>query len=344
MSGSVLATSCRALASVCDARGLPTDALLAAAKISRATLDDADGRLSPAALIAFWEAAYHRLSEPALALHVAESLPRGAFRVVEYLASHSATVGEAFAKVARYFAVIDNTTLLTIEEDTRSVGFGPVAHDPRVPLPAIEFMLAASYLRIRDMTGVDFAPVRIELAAVETAYVPEIERVFRCPVSWRAAAHRLRFSRATWDTPTARPDPGLSAILEDHARTLDDRFRAAPRLVDRLVVVIDEIWARETPTLAKAAKRLGVSPRTLQRRIQEGGRSFSTVIDEARRRMAMRWLAEPNVSFSEIAFLLRFADQATFTRAVKRWTGRTPTEVRAAERGSPRGVASGRPA
>lgn len=333
MGGTVLAVSCRALAALCDARGLPTDALLAVAKISRSTLDDPDGRVSPGAIIAFWAGAYERLPEPALALHVAEALPRGAYRVVEYLASHSSTVGEAFEKIARYFAVIDNTTQLVIEVGSRELAFGPMAHDPDVPLPAIEFMLAASYLRIRDMTGVDFSPVRVELAAAETSYTAEIERVFRCPVAWRAPAHRLCFSRVTWQTPTKGPDPGLSAVLEDHARTLDDKFRAPPRFVDRLVAVVDETWARETPTLSSVAKRLGVSTRTLQRRVEESGRSFSLVVDDARRRAALRWLSEPTVSFGEIAFLLRFADQATFTRAVKRWTGHTPTAVRARKRG-----------
>lgn len=329
MSGSVLAVSCRALASVCDARNLPTDALLARAKLSRATLDDPDGRVDPGALIDFWEAAYARLPDPALALHVAESLPRGAYRVVEYLASHAATVGDAFEKVARYFSVIDNTTTLAIEQTPRVVGFGPIVREAAVPLPAIEFMLAASYLRVRDMTGVDFSPIRVELAANETVYAAEIERLFRCRVSWNAAAHRLRFSRATWETPTASPDPGLGAVLEDHARTLHDRFHERPDLVDRLVAAVDEIAVSETPTLASVARRLGVSSRTLQRRIQGDGRSFSRFVDDARRRAAMRWLAEPNVSLAEIAFLLRFADQATFTRAVKRWTGLTPSKVRA---------------
>lgn len=331
MSGTVLATSCRALATVCDARGLPTDALLAAAGIARSTLADPDGRLPPAVLIAFWEAAYGRLSDPALALHVAESLPRGAYRVVEFLASHSATVGEAFEKLVQYFAVIDNSMEMVTEvrADTDEIGLGPATADPGVPLPAIEFMLAASYLRIRDMTAVSFSPARVELAVEATSYSAELERVFRCPVLWRTSSHRLWFTRATWQMPTAGPDRALFDVLEDHARALREKFPARPGFVDRLITLLDEAWAQEEPTLASVAKKLGVSTRTLQRRASERGRSFAALLDDARRRAAMRWLAEADVSLGEVAFLLHFADQATFTRAVKRWTGHTPSEVRA---------------
>ncbi len=314
---------------MCDARGLPTDELLAAANIARNTLADPDGRVVPEALLRFWQAGYERLSDPALSLHVAESLPRGAYRVVEYLASHSATVGEAFEKLVQYFAVIDNSMEMVIDARPAEVGFGPATADRGVPLPAIEYMLAASYLRIRAMTEVDFSPTRIELAAEATTYHQELVRVFRCPVIWRSAAHRLWFSRATWELSTASPDRELFAILEDHARALQARSPARPGLIDRIVSLLDDMWAREAPSLGSIAKQLGVSTRTLQRRTREHGRSIADLIDDARRRAAMRWLSEPNVSLGEVAFLLHFADQATFTRAVRRWTGQTPTAVRA---------------
>lgn len=314
---------------MCDARGLPTDELLAAANIARSTLADPDGRVAPEALLRFWQAGYERLSDPALSLHVAESLPRGAYRVIEFLASHSATVGEAFEKLVQYFAVIDNSMEMVLDVRAMEVGFGPATADPGVPLPAIEYMLAASYLRIRAMTEVGFSPTRIELVAERTSYAAELERVFRCPVVWRAAAHRLWFSRATWESVTASPDRELFTILEDHARALQARSPVRPGLVDRIVSILDDLWGREEPTLASVAKKLGVSTRTLQRRTREQGRSIADLIDDARRRAAMRWLSEPNVSLGEVAFLLHFADQATFTRAVKRWTGQTPAVVRA---------------
>jgi len=320
------------LAAVCDARGLRTDELLAAASLSRATLADPEGRVAPEALLAFWRAGYEQIADPALALHVAESLPRGAYRVIEFLASHAATVGEAFEKLVQYFAVIDSSMAMVIDARATVVGFGPATADAGVPLPAIEFMLAASYLRLRAMTEVAFSPTRIDLAAEETSYAAEVERVFCCPVVWRAPAHRLWFSRGTWEKKTASPDRALFAVLEDHARALREKFPTQPGLVDRIVSLLDDMWVHEEPTLASVAKRLGVSTRTLQRRTHERGRSFAVLVDDARRRAAMRWLSEPNVSLGEVAFLLHFADQATFTRAVRRWTGETPSAVRASSR------------
>lgn len=88
-------------------------------------MQDPEARLEPKVIFALWRQAYAALHDAALALHVAESLQRGAYRAVEYLAAHAATVGEAYAKVTAYFSVIDATTELLIEREGEHVGFGP---------------------------------------------------------------------------------------------------------------------------------------------------------------------------------------------------------------------------
>ena len=87
------------------------------------------------------------------------------------------------------------------------------------------------------------------------------------------------------------------------------------------------------------AALLEITPRTLQRRLRDEGRSFKQVLDALRRDLAPVYLADPGLSSLDIASLLGFAEQSSFTRACKEWTGHTPTQYRRrGERGAPAGA------
>ncbi|MFP5355538.1 MAG: helix-turn-helix transcriptional regulator [Gemmatimonadota bacterium] len=87
------------------------------------------------------------------------------------------------------------------------------------------------------------------------------------------------------------------------------------------------------PRLQAVARRLAMSERTLHRRLAGEGASFTAIVDEVRRERAKLLLEDRKLSSSEIAFLLGFAEPATFIRAFRRWTGETPHEWRQGRRG-----------
>jgi len=329
MSGTVLAVSCRALIAYAAARNQPTEQWLQSAGLTAEQLQDPDARLEPTTIFTLWRKAYLASNDPALALHVAEQLPRGAYRAVEYLAAHAPTVGNAYAKIADYFSVIDATTELAIDVEADHVRFGPrrASSDPS-SYPAIEYMLAACHLRVRDMTGTDHRPIGVDFATVPQQHSQEIERVFGCPVHWNADAHRLRFTHAVWQQPTAHPDPDLLTVLEDHARILREKHPSSNSLLQSLDQILELAWESGEPTLDASARRLGMSSRSLQRRLREEGSAFSERVDDARRRATLRWLRCPEISLADVAYLVGFKEQASLTRAVQRWTGLTPKAIR----------------
>lgn len=331
MSGTVLAVSCRYLVAYAAARNHATEAWLKAAGLTLEQLEDGEARLEPSAIFALWRRAYADSQDPALALHVAESLPRGAYRAVEYLAAHAPSVGEAYAKVADYFSVIDSTTELVVEPEGQHVRFGPrrVSADS-ASYPAIEYMLAACHLRVRDMTGTEHRPLAVELTAPPQVHAAEVERVFACTVRWNAAADRLLFAREDWQMPTAHADPAMLTVLEGYAQLLREKYPSADSLLQTLDQVLERAWESGEPSLGATARQLGMSARTLQRRLGEEGSAFSDRADAARRRATLRWLRCHDVSLAEVAYLVGFKEQASLTRAVRRWTGQTPREFRRA--------------
>ncbi|MEO1115443.1 MAG: helix-turn-helix transcriptional regulator, partial [Pseudomonadota bacterium] len=82
--------------------------------------------------------------------------------------------------------------------------------------------------------------------------------------------------------------------------------------------------------IADVAARLGLSARTLQRRLAAQGHAFQDLVDEARQELAVRLLRRTDYALAEVAFLTGFAEQSAFTRAFKRWRGETPAHFRRA--------------
>jgi AraC-like DNA-binding protein len=133
--------------------------------------------------------------------------------------------------------------------------------------------------------------------------------------------------------PTA--DPALFPLLEQHAaqqlaareqalRATDARTALAAQ-VQRCVA---ERLAHDGARLAEVAEVLGLSARTLQRRLAEAGTPFQGLLDATRRELALQYLREPALSMTEIAFLLGYAEQSSFNHACRGWFGEAPGRVR----------------
>jgi len=92
--------------------------------------------------------------------------------------------------------------------------------------------------------------------------------------------------------------------------------------------VIAPLLPHGKPKASLVARKLNMSPRTLARRLANEGLSFASVLDEMRRELARRYLEDPRLPISQVAWLLGFQEAAAFTHAVRRWTGQTPSEIR----------------
>ena len=90
--------------------------------------------------------------------------------------------------------------------------------------------------------------------------------------------------------------------------------------------MITDTLADGQPSKSQVARRLGMSERTLHRRLADEGESFQTLVTRARQDAAESLLRSGRHSLVDVAFLTGFSDQTAFTRAFKRWTGLTPSE------------------
>lgn len=330
----VASASVLALVRFADARGLGTGDLLARAGVSGADLVDVDGRIGQAAYNKLFEALTDRSGDADFGLHFAESSSPDAFHVVGQLAIRAATLGEALDRVARYSRIVHDAGRVEVERsgDTLVVhpGCRGLAHD--VPRQVAEYSAASLVVVARRITRAAIAPARVGFRHARPASIGEHRRVFGITPMFGEQETTVVFEAATADIPIAGADPTLSSLLEHLARGLLERLGEDDDLVARVQTEIAKHLERGAPDLDALARRLGMSGRTLQRRLAAFETTFQEVVDSVRRRCAERYIRDARLSLHEIAFLLGFSDPSNFHRAFRRWFGVTPAQLRRGER------------
>ncbi|HEU5131049.1 MAG TPA: AraC family transcriptional regulator ligand-binding domain-containing protein, partial [Pyrinomonadaceae bacterium] len=243
---------------------------------------------------------------------------------------NSPTLGAAFARVARYHSIWTDGALFTLEteNDTSAIIYSYIdtsIHDHRQDG---EITLAIVTTLCRNIASPEFAPTSVEFEHEAPSDISEHERLFRCPIEFRASSNKLSFPSSFLSLPIAKADARLCALLDRHAEELLAKFPPRDSLVDQVRSIITSELRGGDPSLERVADQLGLTPRTLQRKLQELGTSHNELLDHMRRQLAMRYLREREMAICEVAYLLGFSESSSFHRAFKRWTGLTPKEFR----------------
>ena len=179
---------------------------------------------------------------------------------------------------------------------------------------------------LRQTLGADLRPLAVHFTHLPPPEVDVYESFFGCPVYFGAAANQIRFARAVWDGAPPQANAMSYRFFENQcqrlAAVMDEPLRYAGVLRTRLRA------ATPIPSLPEVVRSLHLTTRTLQRRLDEEGTSFSAVLAEVRRERAMELMARSHLDNSAIAHALGFEDASAFSRAFKSWTGLSPRTYR----------------
>lgn len=151
---------------------------------------------------------------------------------------------------------------------------------------------------------------------------------FGCPVYFETGRDALLVPETALDVPNKLGDETIASFFDRH---LEQELAALPEhngLEQRVRKAVAKLLSEGVPALSAIATELGMSARTLQRRLSETGQSFQSLVDLARQELAQQLLRETDYSLAEVAFLTGFSEQSGFTRAFKRWSGKTPRSYR----------------
>ncbi len=190
-----------------------------------------------------------------------------------------------------------------------------------------EELYASTLMLVRSLIGEDFRPRRLEFSYPAPAHAEVYRRLFGCPVRFEAAENRAYFDARLLATPLRTHNP----ITLAHALRLCREQTEALRHENDVAASVCQ-WLRghlsDGSDMTAAARALNLSERTLRRRLAQCGHSFRSLHDLVRAEAATALLQDGNTTITAIAADLGFTDAREFRRAFRRWTGKTPTELR----------------
>ena len=236
----------------------------------------------------------------------------------------------SFQRVERYGKIVTTIANFTVVPGHHSalMAVHP-ADEPRLGLKLTnELAVAAATALSREVCVTDFAPQAVFFAHDAPEDLRAHEAHFRCPIHYAADRDGLEISETLLHVGNRLGDAQTSKFFDEH---MD---KAMAEIVDRTGIdyrvraQVAQSLSEGVPPISMVARRLGMSARTLQRRLAEQGCVYQDVVDSARRELAESLLRDTEFPLADVAFLTGYSEQSTFTRAFKRWHGQTPASYR----------------
>lgn len=278
--------------------------------------------------LALWEHVIRTLDDPGFAITYAATMSIDDYGVLGLACKTAKNVREALQVLQRYIGAYAD--LITIGLDGDALTLTRPGPDTMGYRAAVESSLAEILGAMRQLAGTDVVPNAVTFAHRSPADISSYRVHFGLVPRFDAERHALVLSAQTLERPLRASDGALHRYLTG---ALDDlvatRMQREPtwaiRVRSEALRLIPNSLAIET-----IARSLGISARTLQRRLTGEATTFEIVLDEARRELADALLADPTRSVSEVATACGFAEASSFSRAYRRWTGTSPRGARRA--------------
>ncbi len=314
------------------ALGVDTDRSLQRAEIPVSRFAAPKGYVTTGEFFAFWRSVEHVAGARDLGLRIGSEQPPHRYSVASTAALLAPNLGEALKKLARYKRLVcpEQITIDVVRGEAR-VRFEWLlaAEDP--PSLLIDGVFASVVALARQGTGHPIVPRRLELTR-RRADEAMLKRHFGCEVRLNAPVDLLVLEEAALARPFITHDADLLDLLVPGLEAALSEAGGERSLADDVRRVLSQRICGERPAVEKVSKALGMSARTLQRRLEGIGTTYQRILDEVRHRSARRLLANTDLDAGEVAFLLGFEEINSFTRAFHGWEGVTPTRWRAASR------------
>ena len=294
--------------------------------------DDLFGRerisLSTQQYFRLWQGIQQEADDPVISLRLASSVSMEAFDPPIFAAMCSPDLNTALERLARHKRLLapmalhvevhSNATSLELEWLDES-------HQPPPSLVAAELVFFVHLPRLATRTQIEPLEVRSpNLLEPSTAY----EEYFGVPVQV-GGRPKVTYRATDAARPFLTANEAMWTFFEPELRRRLSELDETATMAQRVHGALLELLPGGGASVGAVAKKLAVSPRTLQRRLQQEGQSFREVVNATREQLARHYLTSSTISGAEISYLLGFEDPNSFFRAFQGWTGETPEQARA---------------
>jgi len=287
-------------------------------------------RLPPEDYYRLWDSVEAEMGDPLFAIRFCESIRSESFSPLLFAALCSPNLLVAMRRISRYKALIAPMRLDVAEtRDAVAIAFNwqDTPLSPPVSLAVAELLFCLTLARIGTREPV--RPVEVMTTALPSPLAPY--EAFLGARLQRGAAHRIVFTAVDANRPFLTSNEAMWAAFEPELRQRLADLDGAASTAKRVRAALLEGLPSGLVTMEAIARKLALSKRTLQRRIEAEGTSYQQVLNETREALARHYLAKTALPAVEISFLLGFDEPNSFYRAFRAWTGTTPDRMRQAD-------------
>ena len=333
---STLATLILPIAKALRLEGVDPMKLFEQADIDPAVVINADRRIPAAKMRALWGLAGEATGNEAFGLLAAEQLQPATLQGLGLAVLASDTIYDVLKRLTRFARVFNTGLVLELTERDKLVELELLNDDDfesnRLHWLGYDFGVGLVVVLCRITLGEYFSPIGIQCRRPMPANPDRFAYLLGSRIEFGAERNRVSFVKSDILQPLLTANADLARVNDEQTEAYLASFldvSAAHEVVSRIVERLPD----GPPNQKQIAAAMHVSNRTLQRRLRNEGTSFIDLLQDARLALAKKYLAQPQRSIIEIAYLLGFSEPSTFSRAFKRWTGSAPAEFRDAMTG-----------
>lgn len=329
-----ISTTSQILWRIVESYGVDPAPIFGQAGLDIRAWEDPESRFENAKLDAAWMLAIEQTGDPCLGLRAARFANPASLHALGFAWLASDTLYDALSRAVRYFRLVtDGADLeLAVSGAECRLAIGESRLERRSGDEVADAFWSTVIAMCRMSASDDFAPLALALYRPEPPCVADFYALFRAPITFNAGRDEIVFRR----TEVERPLPTANRLLaRTNDQVIDDYLARhdAQNLADQVRAYVVEALPGGRIESEDIAAKLHMSRRSLQRHLADEGTSYSALLDESRRELALRYIGEERMPVKEVTYVLGFSEPANFTRAFRRWTGQSPTEYRASSVG-----------
>ncbi|WP_250474951.1 AraC family transcriptional regulator [Caballeronia sp. GAFFF1] len=300
--------------------------------IDPSALANPDNRVSASACCRLLELTAEAASCPTFALQMAETRHKFGTGVVNLLLAHKRTLREVLLAAAEYRHLLNEALAVYVEDAGPTVTIREeLVVAPGTPTnQAIELALGVLARHSSALLGAHWKPRTVHFTHKGPADLTFHRRFFGCPMEFGSDFNGFVCAATDLDYPNPAADPELVRYAESLAAPLKQAQGDSIALEVRKAIYL--LLPLEQGTVEPVARQLGLSVRTMQRQLEMASTSFSELVDEVRRELAVRYMSNPRYPIGRVAALLGYNQQGSFTNWFTSRFGMTPRDWRSSRR------------
>jgi AraC-like DNA-binding protein len=311
------------------ARGHDADALVRAAGIPPALLQQGQGRVSAQQFSALW-LAVARVLDDELFGQDARRMKVGSFAMLAHSLVACTTLEQALQRMVRFFNLLLDDFHCSLECDGRHAQLAirnrSGAH--AAPILGYETLLMMQHGLACWLVGRRIPVLAAAFAYPEPSRSAEYPRMYSAQLRFSQEATALTFERPCLALPVIQNERSAKDFLRHAPANIVLKYKNSSGLAAQIRRRLRATGHADWPDFETFAHSLNLTPSTLRRRLEDEGQSFQDIKDQLRRDMAVSYLRNSAKSMAEVAFELGFSEASAFQRAFKKWTGASPGAYR----------------